>query len=194
MEKRYLVGITGASGIIYAYKFLEELKKLNIKTEIIITEAGKKVWEQELGMKWEKIYELGFKVYQENEISAPPASGSSFYDGMIIIPCSMGTLSAIAQGTARNLLQRAADVMLKERKRLVLVIRETPLNLIHIKNMEICTLAGATIFPAMPSFYHKPKNLEELVSYFIKKLLKFLELLKDDFISWEKLYLEKIKE
>lgn len=191
MEKKYIVGITGASGVIYSYRLLEKLKNLNINTEIIISEAGKKVWEHELEFSWKRLYELGSRVYQESEISAPPASGSSSYEGMIIIPCSMGTLSAIAQGAAKNLLQRAADVRLKERKPLVLVIRETPLNLIHIKNMELCTLAGAVIFPAMPSFYHKPKDLEQLIDYFIDRLIHFLGFKTDNFISWEKIYHEK---
>lgn len=193
MEKKYIVGITGASGAIYSYRLLEKLKNLNINTEIIITEAGKKVWEHELELSWKKLYDLGSRVYQESEISAPPASGSSFYEGMIVIPCSMGTLSAIAQGAAKNLLQRAADVILKERKPLVLVIRETPFNLIHIKNMELCTLAGAVIFPAMPSFYHKPKDLDQLIDYFIGRLIHLLGFKTDDFTSWEKIYHEEIK-
>jgi 4-hydroxy-3-polyprenylbenzoate decarboxylase len=186
MEKRFLVGITGASGSIYAYYFLKELKKLKISTEVIITKAGEMVWNYELEKPVEEILNFAEKLYREEEISAPPASGSSNYFGMVVIPCSMGTLSAIACGSARNLLQRAADVMLKERKPLVLVIRETPLNLIHIKNMEICSKAGAVIFPAMPGFYHKPENLEELVSQFVKRILQFLGFNPDGLKTWHK--------
>lgn len=185
MEKKILVGITGASGALYAFYFLKELKKLEISCEVIITEAGKLVWKHELDMEWQILKNLAFKVYEEKEISAPPASGSGVYYGMVIIPCSMGTLSAIACGSARNLLQRAADVMLKERKPLVLVVRETPLNFIHLKNMLTCTQAGAIVFPAMPAFYQKPKTLEELISYFIKRIIQFLGLSKEPSLIWQ---------
>ncbi len=187
MEKRLLIGITGASGSIYAYCLLRELKKLKIPVEVIITKAGEKVWSYELEKPVEEILNFAERLFREDEIFAPPASGSSNYSGMIIIPCTMGTLSAIACGSARNLLQRSADVMLKERKPLILVIRETPLNFVHIKNMEICTQAGAVIFPAMPGFYHKPKTLEELVLQFIKRILQFIGLDPDELKTWDKL-------
>lgn len=186
MEKKFLVGITGASGAVYAYYFLKELKALKIPVEVIITKAGEMVWNYELEKPVKEILSFAERLYREEEISAPPASGSSNYFGMVVIPCSMGTLSAIACGSARNLLQRAADVMLKERKPLILVIRETPLNLIHIKNMEICSKAGAVIFPAMPGFYHKPENLEELVSQFVKRILQFLSFSPDGLKTWQK--------
>ncbi len=185
MEKRLLVGITGASGAIYAYEFLKEAKKLGLRLEVIITDAGKKVWEYELEKSIDEILKFTDKIYQESEISASPASGSAPYLGMVIIPCSMGTLSAIAHGSARNLLQRAGDVMLKEKKTLILVVRETPLNFIHIKNMEVCTQAGAVIFPAMPAFYHKPKSLEELISQFVKRILQFMNFRVDELRSWQ---------
>jgi len=181
---RLLVGITGASGSIYALSFLKEAKKLGIKTDVIFTQAGKRVWEYELGISFKEVLNYAEKIYQEHEMFSPPASGSSGYSGMVVIPCSMGTLSAIACGSSRNLLQRSADVMLKEKKTLVLVIRETPLNLIHIKNMETCAQAGAVIFPAMPSFYHRPRTLEDLVSQFAKRILWFLGFLPEGFFSW----------
>lgn len=190
MEKRFLVGITGASGMVYAYALLKEFKKLECPIEVIITKAGEMVWNYELKKPVEEILKFAKKVYKEDEISAPPASGSNEYSGMIIIPCTMGTLSAIACGSSRNLLQRSADVMLKERKPLILVIRETPFNLIHIKNMKICTEAGAVIFPAMPSFYHHPQNLEELVSQFVKRILQFLGLRPLDLKVWQEIELE----
>lgn len=187
MKKKFLVGITGASGAIYAYYFLKELKILKISTEVIITKAGELVWNYELEKPIDEILKFAEKLYKEDEISAPPASGSNEYSGMVIIPCTMGTLSAIACGSSRNLLQRSADVILKERKPLILVIRETPLSLIHIRNMELCTQAGAVIFPAMPGFYHKPKNLEELVSQFIKRILQFLGFNPKNLKIWQKL-------
>lgn len=185
MEKRLLVGITGASGMLYTYYFIKELQGLKIPFEVIITEAGKLVWKHELEKDWQILKKLVSQVYEEQEISAPPASGSAPYYGMIIIPCSMGTLSAIACGSAKNLLQRAADVMLKERKPLVLVVRETPLSFIHLKNMLSCTEAGAVIFPAMPAFYQKPRSLEDLILQFVKRILQFLDLRNDNSIFWQ---------
>ncbi|MFN3505323.1 MAG: UbiX family flavin prenyltransferase [Caldimicrobium sp.] len=174
MEEKLLIGITGASGAIYAKTMLKKLRSIECKVEVIITEAGKLVWEHELGEPWLILKEYADKVYEEKDISAPPASGSSAYSALVIIPCSMGTLAGIATGQARNLLLRAADVMLKERKPLILVVRETPLSSIHLQNMLSVTLAGGVIFPAMPSFYNNPKNLEELLSDFIDRLLQFL--------------------
>lgn len=190
MEKKFLIGITGASGVVYAYYLLKELKKLKYPTEVIITRAGEMVWNYELEKPVKKILKFAEKLYREDEISAPPASGSNEYFGMVIIPCTMGTLSAIACGSARNLLQRSADVMLKERKPLILVIRETPLNLIHIRNMKTCSEAGAIIFPAMPSFYHKPKNIEELISQFVRRILQFLGLSPEGLKTWQEVELE----
>ncbi|MFN3921343.1 MAG: UbiX family flavin prenyltransferase [Caldimicrobium sp.] len=176
MEKKLLVGITGASGAIYAFIFLKRLRELEVPSEVIITEAGKLVWQHELEKPWEIIREYAKVVYEEGEISAPPASGSSGYSAMVIIPCTMGTLSGLATGQARNLLLRAGDVMLKERKPLILVVRETPLNAIHLQNMLHLTLAGGVIFPAMPSFYFKPRTLQELIEDFVERLLQFLNL------------------
>lgn len=176
MEKKYLIGITGASGSIYAFTLIRILKEREIPFEVIITDAGKIVFEQELEMSWEDFSNYAERVYEEKEIWAPPASGSVSYEGMVIIPCSMRTLAGIATGDAKNLLLRAADVMLKERRPLILVVRETPLNLIHIQNMLTVTQAGGVIFPAMPGFYHKPKNLEELVENFVLRILQFLNL------------------
>lgn len=185
MEEKLLVGITGASGSIYALYFLEVLRSLKVPLEIIITDAGKFVFQHELKRPWQSLKEFTKNVYEEHEISAPPASGSAFYKGMVIIPCSMGTLAGIATGQARNLLLRAADVMLKERKPLLLVVRETPLNLIHLQNMVECTKAGAVIFPAMPAFYHHPKTLEELISYFVRRIIQFLGLIREPFNPWQ---------
>lgn len=176
MEEKLLIGITGASGSIYALYLLETLKTLKVPFEIIITDAGKLVFQHELERPWESLREFTDRVYEEKEISAPPASGSAPYRGLVVVPCSMGTLAGIATGQARNLLLRAADVMLKERKPLVLVVRETPLNLIHLQNMLLLTQAGAVIYPAMPGFYNKPSSLEELLRQFTERLTQFLRL------------------
>lgn len=184
MEEKILVGITGASGSIYALRLLQNLKEIGIPVEVIITDAGKLVFQHELEKSWRELKDLADRVYEESEISAPPASGSSPYRAMVIIPCSVGTLGGLATGQARNLLLRAGDVMLKERKPLIIVVRETPLNLIHLQNMVTLTQAGAVIFPAMPAFYHKPKNLEDLVEGFLLRLLSFLKL-RDNPKAWQ---------
>ncbi len=185
MEKKLLVGITGASGAPYAVAFLRLLKELSVTSEVVISRAGEEVLKHETGLSVEELGELTSRVYREDEISAPPASGSAPYRGMVIVPCTMGTLSAIAQGAARNLLQRAADVMLKERKPLILVVRETPFNLVHLRNMLSAAEAGAVIYPAMPAFYHRPKDLREMVEFFVKRLAEFLGLEVRDLKRWE---------
>lgn len=178
MEERLIVGITGASGSIYALQFVKRLKEEGKPFEVIITDAGKVVWEYELDLSWHILKDFAERVFEESEIGAPPASGSSPYWGMVVIPCSMGTLAGLATGISRNLLLRAGDVMLKEQKPLILVVRETPLNLIHLQNMLNIIQAGGVIFPAMPGFYHKPKTLEELIDNFIERLLNFMSLCK----------------
>lgn len=172
-KKKLLVGVTGASGAIYAETLLEKLSLLEAqleRVEIIISEAGARVWEYELGN--DNYKKLPFTRYENRDLFAPPASGSSGYDGMIICPCSMGTLGRLASGAAENLLLRAADVMLKERRKLLLVIREAPLGLIHIRNMETLTLAGAVIFPASPGFYFPVQDVKGLAGQFIDRLLE----------------------
>jgi len=171
---KLLVGITGASGAPYALAFLRVLRELGVASEVIVTRPGEEVLRTETGLSVEDLRDLTARLYREDEISAPPASGSAGYGGMVIIPCTMGTLSAVAQGAARNLLQRAADVMLKERKPLVLVVRETPFSRIHLQNMLTLTEAGAVIYPAMPAFYYRPQTLEEVLDFFARRLAEFL--------------------
>ena len=159
-----LVAVTGASGSIYGLKLLEILKNAGEKVHLIVSEAGEKVVRHEIGAKGlESIQEMADHLYKTDEIWAPPASGSSYWKAMVIIPCTMGTLGAIAKGISANLIHRAADCFLKERRRLVLVVRETPFNSIHLENMLAAHRAGAVIFPAMPSFYNHPKDIEEMV-------------------------------
>lgn len=170
---RLLIGITGASGSIYAKKLLERIETLPDKPEqtaVIISEAGKKVWQYELGDT--SFGTLPFTVYRNDDLFAPPASGSSGFTAMVICPCSVGTLGRIAAGTAEGLITRAADVMLKEKRKLILVIREAPLNLIHIRNMETVTLAGGTIFPASPGFYYPEKDPDSIIGHFADRVLE----------------------
>jgi len=180
--KKYIVAITGASGSIYAMHLLNKLVLLKNKPaeiSVVFSESGKKVWQYEIGNF--SIKSKLIKVYKNNDFFAPCASGSAGYDGMVIIPCTMGTLGRIASGTSDELISRAADVMLKERKKLILVTRETPLNLIHIENMKTVTLAGGIIFPASPSFYSKPTNIQELEMSVVNRVLDSLGVENDAF-------------
>ncbi|AEH44060.1 3-octaprenyl-4-hydroxybenzoate carboxy-lyase [Thermodesulfatator indicus DSM 15286] len=182
--KKVLVAITGASGSPYAVSFLKLLKQQGVATETIISDAGKKVLPLEAGLSFEELLDLTERLYSEHEIGAPPASGSTNYGAMVIVPCTMGTLAAIAHGLAKNLISRAADVMLKERRPLILVVRETPFNEIHLKNMLLAASAGATIYPAMPAFYHNPKNIQEMVDFFAKRLAEFLGIEIENLKRW----------
>lgn len=160
---KVVIGITGASGALYGKLLLDKLASLNDQIEacgVILSENAKKVWSHELGPFDPAT--VPFTLYSPDDLFAPVASGSAGYHAMIICPCTMGTLGRIASGVADDLMTRAADVMLKERKRLILVPRETPLNLIHLDNMKRLTEAGAIIVPASPSFYSRPATIEEL--------------------------------
>lgn len=166
------IAITGASGSIYAKLLIEKL--LMIKEQwnqlgVVMTENAKTVWQTELGN--DNFKSLPVKIYSKNDFNAPFASGSGKYNLMIVVPCSMGTLGRIASGVSDDLITRAADVVLKERRKLICVVRETPYNLIHIKNMEAITLAGGIICPATPSFYSKPATIEEVASTVVDRVL-----------------------
>lgn len=170
--KKIVVAITGASGAIYAKNLLEKLSLLEKQwneLSVVMTDNSKQVWETELGNDQYK--SLPFKFYSTRDFLAPFASGSGQYNTMIIIPCSMGTLGRIAGGFSNDLITRAADVVLKERRRLICVIRDTPYNLIHIRNMETVTLAGGIICPASPSFYSQPKSMEEIAATVTDRVL-----------------------
>jgi flavin prenyltransferase len=162
---KLIVGVTGASGAIYAKVLFESLMQLGNQVETVVvlfSDTAKGVWRYELGdSDFEK---LPYTFYNKDDFYSPIASGSAGYDAMIICPCSMGTLGRIASGISNDLMTRAADVMLKERQKLVLVTRETPLSLIHINNMKTVTEAGGIICPATPSFYSRPETMEQLVS------------------------------
>jgi len=167
-----IVAITGASGSIYSKSLLSKLNELSGqlgKVAVVFSNQGREVWNFELGN--EAIKSIFFPIYENNDFFAPFASGSSDYQAMVICPCSMGTLGRIANGTSENLIGRAADVMLKERRKLILVTRESPLNLIHINNMKTVTEAGGIIMPASPSFYSKPETLEDAISTITMRIL-----------------------
>ena len=169
-----VIAITGCSGVIYGVRLLEACRKLGIETDLIVSQAAEKLLELELDKTIKDIRKLATRNYSQDDLAAPLASGSVKTDGMVIAPCSMKTLGAIASGIADNLITRAADVTLKEGRPLVLVPRETPLNLIHLENMVKLKLAGATILPAMPGFYHEPKEISELIDFIVGKILDVL--------------------
>ena len=175
-KRKIIIAVTGASGSVYAKLLFDKLLKLKDQIEdigIVFSKNAKEIWEYELENKSYNDYP--FKQYEVNDFYAPFASGSAQYDTMIICPCSMGTLGRIANGTSDDLITRTADVILKEKQKLILIPREIPYNLIHIKNMETITLAGGIICPATPSFYSKPKNIEDVVSTVINRVLDLAE-------------------
>jgi flavin prenyltransferase len=173
-------GITGASGAPYAVRLLRALNESATPVRLIVSSYGLRLLEEESGIAdldalraatgdWSRV-----ELYDSLDRGATPASGSAPSRGMVICPCSMGSLASIAAGTSRNLVERAADVVLKERRTLVLVPRETPLSLIHLENMRRLTLAGATILPASPGFYHRPRSIDDLVDFVVARILDHL--------------------
>src|SRR5688572_19018487 len=172
LKHKVIVAVTGASGAIYAKVLLQKLQLLKEQTEavgVVMSANAKEVWKLELDDTSYETY--SFRFYNKDDFFAPFASGSANYTTMIVCPCSMGTLARIASGISNDLTTRAADVILKERRKLILVTRDTPLNLIHINNMKMITEAGGIICPASPSFYSKPKTMEQLVSTVIDRVL-----------------------
>jgi 4-hydroxy-3-polyprenylbenzoate decarboxylase len=169
---KIVVAITGASGSIYASQLLRKLMVLKEQWQelsVVMTENAKQVWQTELANEAYAEYSLPF--YAQNDFSAPFASGSGQYNTMVIIPCSMGTLGRIASGVSADLISRSADVILKERRKLICVVRDTPYNLVHIRNMETVTLSGGIICPASPSFYSRPATIEALADTVVDRVL-----------------------
>jgi len=181
---RLVVAITGASGAIYGKRLLEVLRNKKVDTHLVISKAAEKVIEHELETTKPSLEKLADHVYDVDDLTAPILSGSFKTDGMIIIPCSMKTVAGIAHGYSDNLILRAADVTLKEGRKLILVPRETPLNVIHLRNMLELAKQGVTIIPAMPAFYHKPKKIDALVNYVIGKVLDCLGIEHKLFMRW----------
>jgi 4-hydroxy-3-polyprenylbenzoate decarboxylase len=175
--KRIVVAISGASGAIYGVRLLQTLAVLgNVQTHLTVSDAGLLNLQQELDMERAAVEALADVVYPVHDVGAAIASGSFQCDGMVVAPCSMRTLAAIAHGMSDNLIARAADVMLKERRRLILMVRETPLNLAHLRNMTSVTEMGGIVFPPVPSFYHRPQSIADLVDHTVSRVVDLLGL------------------
>jgi 4-hydroxy-3-polyprenylbenzoate decarboxylase len=184
-KKKIVVAVTGASGAIYAKLLLDKLQALQeqvAEVAVVMSDNAKQVWEFELDNTDHSGYP--FKTYAKNDFMAPFASGSARFDTMVIVPCSMGTLGRIASGVSDDLISRAADVILKERRKLILVARDTPLNLIHIRNMQTVTEAGGIICPAIPSYYSKPKTIEDLAMTVVNRVIDLIGLDNESY-RWE---------
>jgi flavin prenyltransferase len=198
-RRRIAVGVTGASGAIYAVRTIAALLELECELEVVFSDYGRRLLIDELGpnAKVERLRELLVERYGEatrkgsvvlhsnRDLGATLASGSHRCDGMVIVPCSMKTLAGVAHGLSRSLIERAADVMLKERRRLVLVPRETPMSLPELRNMVACAEAGAMILPAMPAFYQRPSTIDDLASFLAGKILNALGFEQNLFPAWK---------
>jgi 4-hydroxy-3-polyprenylbenzoate decarboxylase len=172
LPSRLIVAITGATGAVYGVRLLQVLQEMpGIETHLMVSDAGVQTLHQELEMNRKDVEALADVVYNVREIGASIASGSFQSNGMIVAPCSMKTLASIAHGLSENLISRAADVVLKERRRLVLMVRETPFNLAHLRNMTAVTEMGGIIYPPLPSFYHHPQNIDEMVDHTVGRVL-----------------------
>jgi 4-hydroxy-3-polyprenylbenzoate decarboxylase len=187
MTNKIIIAITGASGSIYAKRLIEKISMAEIQPEacgIVFSKNARDIWAYELKEEASRMM-MPYPVYETNDFYAPFASGSAGYDTMVIVPCSMGTLGRIAAGISDDLITRAADVILKERRRLIVVPRETPYNLIQLRNMVTLTEAGAIVVPATPSFYSLPTTIDELVDTVVNRILDLIGI-KNDGYSWGK--------
>ncbi len=185
MKQKIIVAITGASGSLYALEFLTIMQSANAELHGIISEAGEKVLKLELGLSRADLDQYVHQWHDVKNIGAPMASGSSGFEAMVVIPCTMGTMASIANGLSTNLIHRAADVMLKEKRPLILAVRETPFNRTHIKNMLHLHDSGATIFPTMPAFYNHPQTLTEMAQGFAGRVAAMLGVDVPDLPKWK---------
>ncbi|VVB84750.1 Flavin prenyltransferase UbiX [uncultured archaeon] len=185
MNFEVIIGISGASGVQYGIRILETLKDMrNVETHLVVSESAKKLIEIETDFSVQGVDELADHVYSDDDFTAPIASGSHRSKGMIVAPCSMKTLASIAIGMSDTLISRAADVCLKEKRPLVLMTRETPLNLIHIENMERAIRAGASILPACPAFYSKPKSIDDIIDFMAGRALDLMAIEHNLYKRW----------
>jgi 4-hydroxy-3-polyprenylbenzoate decarboxylase len=173
---RLIIGITGASGAVYGVRLLERARALGVETHLVATPAGILNVHHELGLDRNALEALASHAHAPGDVGACIASGSFMTDAMVIAPCSMKTLAAVGHGMGDNLLTRAADVTLKERRRLILMVRETPFNLAHLRNMTAVTEMGGVIFPPLPAFYHRPQSIDELVNETVERVLAMLHI------------------
>lgn len=185
-QKRVIVAISGASGAVYGVRLLQVLRELgSVQTHLTVSVAGLLNLQQELDMGRAQVEALADVVHPVHNVGAAIASGSFPCDGMVVAPCSMRTLAAVAHGLSDNLIARAADVMLKERRRLILMVRETPLNLAHLRNMTSVTEMGGIIFPPVPGFYHRPQTLAEMIDHTVSRVVDLLGLPQVDAPRWD---------
>lgn len=182
---RLIIGITGASGAVYGVRLLERARALGVQTHLVATPAGILNVHHELGLDRSALEALATQAHAPGDVGACIASGSFMTDAMVIAPCSMKTLAAVAHGMGDNLLTRAADVTLKERRRLVLMVRETPFNLAHLRNMTAVTEMGGIIFPPLPAFYHRPQSIDELVNDTVERVLAMVHIRQAQPQQWE---------
>jgi flavin prenyltransferase len=184
--RRLVVAISGASGATYAVRLLQSLREAGgIESHLVVSDAGWRNIELETGMDRAAVEQLAHKLHDVRDVGASIASGSFHCDGMAIVPCSMRTLAAVAHGLADNLITRAADVMLKERRRLVLMVRESPLNLAHLRNMVSATEMGAIVCPPMPAFYLRPQSVQDIVDASVARVLDLLDVPHEMSARWQ---------
>ncbi len=184
-SKRIIVAISGASGAVYGVRLLQALRDIpTVQTHLTVSDAGLLNLRQELDMGRAEVEALADMAYPVRDVGSQIASGSFQCDGMVVAPCSMRMLAAVALGLSDNLMARAADVMLKERRRLILMVRETPLNLAHLRNMTSVTEMGGIIFPPVPGFYHRPRSLEEMVDHTVSRVVDLLGLPQPQAARW----------
>ncbi len=185
MNNEIIIGISGASGVQYGIRILEALKDMKkYETHLVISESAKKLIQIETEFSVSNVEQLADNIYDDEDFTAPIASGSHISKGMIVAPCSMKTLASIAVGMSDTLISRAADVCLKEKRSLILMVRETPLNLIHIENLERAIKAGASILPACPAFYPKPKSIDDIIDFMAGRALDLLSIEHNLYKRW----------
>jgi flavin prenyltransferase len=189
--RRIVLGLTGATGATYALHLLHRLAELRCETHLVVSSAGILNAHHELGLDRSQLEALATYAYKSADVGATIASGSFTTDGMVVAPCSMKTLAAIAHGWSDNLLSRAADVILKERRKLILLTRETPLNLAHLRNMVSVTEMGGIIYPPLPSFYHHPETVDALVKDTVERILSLLGFEDAQPLTWQGLKIDK---
>lgn len=176
-KRRLVVGVTGATGAIYATRLLQAVRSVgDIETHLVVSPPGVLNIKYELGLSRQEVHSLADQVYSFRDVGSALASGGFATMGMVVVPCSMRTLSAVAHGLSDNLITRAADVTLKERRRLVMLVRETPFNLAHLRNMTAVTEMGGIVFPPLPAFYHHPKSIEEMVDHTLVRVLDLFDI------------------
>ena len=184
MSKKIVVGISGASGVVYGVRLLSVLSEKNVETHLIISNSGEKNIQIETDYNIDEVKKMASYVYDHENMAAKVASGSFLVDGMVVVPCTIKTLSGIANSYSENLIVRAADVTLKEKRKLVLVVRETPLHKGHLRLMSLAADSGAHILPPVPSFYHYPKTIDDIINQTVGKILDYLEIEHDLFRRW----------